>query len=109
MSIRLKGNGLWTSSRMFLPEHKENNNRYNDERGIRIKPVLDEQKLEELGELLRMAYEESRAITVVVFGKYADQSVTGQIGKVDVLQGRIWIDGQRIVLADMVDGWLVKS
>ncbi len=47
MSKKLQGNGLWESSRMMLPEHKETIIQHRYEFGRRSRPTIDEQELNE--------------------------------------------------------------
>lgn len=43
---KLEGNGLWESSRMMLPEHKEAINRQQNKEGRKVRPTLDAQEIE---------------------------------------------------------------
>lgn len=46
MTKKLEGNGLWESSRMMLPEHKETIIYKQHEEGRKQRPELDAQEIE---------------------------------------------------------------
>lgn len=46
MGKKLEGNGLWESSRIILPEHKEGYLRLMKDRQRRGKPELDDQEVQ---------------------------------------------------------------
>ncbi|MGN7761270.1 YolD-like family protein [Paenibacillus sp. 22594] len=66
MGEKLEGNSLWESSRMMLTEHKSLIR--NDKREMlrRMKPVLNEQKLEEIEFTLALSLRSHVRVTVVV-------------------------------------------
>ncbi|WP_256846889.1 YolD-like family protein [Paenibacillus sp. Pae108] len=76
-------NLMWESSRMIIPEHKEAINRHRKESGRKQRPVLDEQRQQDLGYAIGEAMANQRAVTLVLFGEYEDREVTGTVEKVD--------------------------
>lgn len=60
-------NILWESSRMMLPEHKEQLLRHRRKLGKQDKPTLDEQRLEELGQTLGIALHEGAALRLTLY------------------------------------------
>lgn len=105
---KLRGNGLWESSRMMLPQHKEAIRRHRVKLAERSKPELDEQRLEELSLTLGAASESGEAISVTTFGPYEDEVQIGIVEKIDPVQryiklrteeGQVWIPFADIVHA----------
>ncbi|TBL77671.1 YolD-like family protein [Paenibacillus thalictri] len=94
MSKKLQGNGMWESSRMMLPEHREQIIRHKQEMNLQPKPLLDEQKLDELSRQLFAAVAVKLEVTVTVFDRYGNQTVKGRIEKVDPLLKRAKISNQ---------------
>lgn len=74
---RLEGNGLWESSRMMLPEHKEAINLQSKEDYKRTKPVIDEQELEFIELALMESFHEAHSIIFRLFGEYEDIMLSG--------------------------------
>lgn len=103
MSKKLENNGLWESSRMMLPEHKERILKSNQRLERRAKPILDTQKWEEINELLSEACQTGKEITLVLWDPYENRTVVGTIAKLDILTYRIFIAGQWVKLAGIVD------
>ncbi|WP_397386306.1 YolD-like family protein [Paenibacillus sp. VCA1] len=56
MAKKLEGNGLFESSRMILPEHREAYNRYMTHKDLRPKPVIDEQEWQQIGQALQDSF-----------------------------------------------------
>ena len=103
MSEKLKPNGIWMT-KMMLPEHKERINQHNEQLEVQTRPVLDEQKQEEISRLLWKAYENGSEVTVTLFQRKNRTTLTGRIAKQDPLRQRLLIGGQWVSLADIVDG-----
>ncbi|MEC0201495.1 YolD-like family protein [Paenibacillus lautus] len=74
---KLEGNGLWESSRMMLPEHKETIIRRQLEEGRKDRPTLDPQEMELIESALAESFHEHRMITVRLFDEYEDTALTG--------------------------------
>lgn len=68
---------------MILPEHREAILRQQDDFKKRKRPILDEQRLEELSYIIREAAQEDREVTVRVFGEYDDGEISGRITKIE--------------------------
>ena len=103
MSKKLEKNGLWESSRMMLPEHKERILQANQQLERRTKPILDSQKWEEINERLSEANQTGEAITLVLWDSHENLKVSGAIVKLDVVAFRIFIGGQWVKLASILD------
>jgi len=74
---KLEGNGLWESSRMMLPEHKETIIRRQLEEGRRERPILDLQEMELIESALAESFHEHRQVTVRLFDEYGDTELVG--------------------------------
>lgn len=86
---KLRGNGLWESSRIILPQHKEAIRMHRKQLNQRVKPELDEQRLEELSLALQEAFKSGKETVVTTFNLYEDEKTVGIIEKIDPLQRRI--------------------
>ncbi|MEK4882621.1 MULTISPECIES: YolD-like family protein [Paenibacillus] len=86
---KLEGNGLWESSRMIMPEHKNRmlDDALNEE--TRKKPDLDPQALAEISQVLAQSLEDCSPITLTLFGEYKDKTIHGIVMKVDRQHGQI--------------------
>ncbi|MGG3506576.1 YolD-like family protein [Paenibacillus lautus] len=74
---KLEGNGLWESSRMMLPEHKETIIRRQLEEGRKDRPTLDPQEMELIEQSLAESFHEHRIITLRLFDEYENKELTG--------------------------------
>ncbi|PAK55403.1 YolD-like family protein [Paenibacillus sp. 7541] len=74
---KLEGNGLWESSRMMLPEHKEAIIRYQHEEGRRSRPTLDSQEMELIERALAESFYKQCAITLTIYDEYEDIKLSG--------------------------------
>lgn len=77
MSGKLEANGLWESSRMMLPEHREAIIRAGRELHRRTKPIVDIQELELIERALSESLRGHVAVTVRVWGEYEDVELRG--------------------------------
>ncbi|MFB4321642.1 YolD-like family protein [Priestia sp. BR_2] len=74
---KLDGNGLWESSRMMLPEHRETIIRRQLEEGRKDRPTLDPQEIELIEQALAESFYEHRTLTVRLFDEYENTELTG--------------------------------
>ncbi len=79
MSKKMAGNGLWESSRMMLPEHKEKLMIIRQDRNRITRIDLDEQTLEEYLRLLNESSETGCFIKISVSDPFSDYEVIGQV------------------------------
>jgi hypothetical protein len=103
MTKKLEKNGLWESSRMMLPEHKERIIELNNRPERRAKPVLDPQRREEINERLSAACQTGEEIRLLLWEPEGDRTVNGAIVKLDLPAYRIFIGGQWVKLASIVE------
>jgi hypothetical protein len=79
MSKKLEKNGMWESSRMMLPEHREAI--LKDDRSLKllVKPELDEQEVALIDQAIGFALRSNCTIILTVFNKYELQTITGRV------------------------------
>lgn len=103
---KLRGNGMWEASRMMLPEHRSAIRNHRARLHERVKPELDEQRIEELSAALAEALETGGETCVTTFGAYGDETAVGVVAKIDpiekyikltTLQETVWIPFADIV------------
>jgi hypothetical protein len=70
-----RGNKLWEGHRMILPEHRNYMLEREDHSMYRERPVLDEDRLEEMSRTLGEAMHEGRLVTLTVFHPAGDEEV----------------------------------
>lgn len=83
MSKKLQHNGLFESSRMMLPEHREAYILHQERLAPRSRPSLDMQAAEEMSRLLSSSMVLGDRITITLFHEYDDVRVTGQVVRLD--------------------------
>ncbi|MCM3171263.1 MULTISPECIES: YolD-like family protein [Paenibacillus] len=79
MSKKLQQNGLFESSRMMLPEHREAYILHQEQLAPRTRPSLDSQAAEEMSRLLSDSMVLGDIITITLFHEYDDIRITGQV------------------------------
>lgn len=106
MKGKLYGNGLWESSRMMLPEHKEAILRGNRSQERKARSVLDEQELERISRLLTTSLQTGRPVRLHLFGEWQGREVLGTVTRVDPIrrQARLQteVGPEWIAFADIV-------
>ncbi|QGQ95890.1 YolD-like family protein [Paenibacillus psychroresistens] len=85
MAKKLEGNGMWESSRMMLPEHREEILKQNKAIKKLIKPVLDEQEVAVINQAIESAIKTNATIILTVFGKYELRNISGIVLKLDLM------------------------
>jgi hypothetical protein len=103
VSKKLKDNGLWESSRMMLPEHKQEIINHREELQKRKKPLMDEQELELIFQSIGRSLRTGKEISIVVFGEIENTVVTGKVTKADSLNNRIQISGELVNVSDIIN------
>ncbi|ANA79236.1 YolD-like protein [Paenibacillus vortex V453] len=98
---KLEGNGLWESSRMMLPEHKETIIRRQLEEGRKERPTLDPQEMELIESALAESFHEHTAIKVRLFDEYEDKELTGIVVLIHTVRREI-----KLSMADREWHWI---
>jgi hypothetical protein len=93
MSKKLEKNGMWESSRMMLPEHRETILEQNRSLKKKVKPELEEQQQEEIARAIGVSMWLSMPMTFVLFGELQDRDIIGIAMKIDTLNRRVKICG----------------
>lgn len=97
----------WESSRMMLPEHCEQIIEFVNNRDIIKKPVLDEQKWEEINDIIKIAIEDYSPVYLDVFNKGRIKTIECCINKFDALNQELKITmyqmQERIKFENIVD------
>lgn len=106
MSQKLTGNGLWESSRIIVPEHKEAILEFRVRRNARKKPVIHEDEYEVFSRRLVNSLKNKELVDVEIFGKYNNRVVRGIVTHIDSYKQRIkienlegfeWVDMSEVV------------
>ncbi|MGO4268229.1 YolD-like family protein [Paenibacillus sp. TAF58] len=118
MSKKLEKNGLWESSRMMLPQHKESAIR-NQKVMYRIqRTVLDEQEVQVISATLSQSQMYKKPVELTLYGDYQPRTVTGivtrskhgefRIDTVDPFSGTEewdWISYKDVLKAELSKEW----
>jgi hypothetical protein len=83
MSKKLQKNGLFESSRMMLPEHKESYLLHQQQLDKRTRPILDEQQTENISRLIAESMLTGKEVTFLLFGGFEEREVTGKVMRID--------------------------
>lgn len=86
---KLQGNGMWESSRMMLPEHKEAILRHRSKLEHKERPILDEQRLEELSRQLTEAMQTESIVQLEIYSPYEKRELVGRIKQIDAINSKI--------------------
>lgn len=91
---------------MMLPEHKSAIRTHRTRLNERVRPELDEQRVEELSTALGEALDSGAETSITTFGAYGDETAVGIVEKIDPLGGYVKLRGQEetawIPFADIV-------
>ncbi|MDP5273392.1 YolD-like family protein [Chengkuizengella axinellae] len=102
MSKKLEGNGLWESSRMMLPEHKERINLYHEQRKKKSKPQLIEEEIWIISQRLSDSMLDVEEVTIELFNENGhNHFVTGIVNKMDTTSRQI-----KLQLHDNHNEWI---
>ncbi|WP_341282380.1 YolD-like family protein [Paenibacillus sp. FSL H8-0537] len=89
MSKKLEKNGLWESSRMMLPQHKEAYILHQQNLRKNSRPQLDDQETERLFRIIAESMLFRKKVTLVLFGEFDNLELTGVVTKIDQQQKNI--------------------
>ncbi|WP_027415930.1 YolD-like family protein [Aneurinibacillus terranovensis] len=94
MSKKLQENGLFESSRMMLPEHKEAYIRHQQNLQKKKLPLLDEQEIDRLSYLIAHSMLTGKKITVTLFDDFEERKISGKIHNIDQQKGTIKLSNE---------------
>ncbi|MBP2240772.1 phenylpyruvate tautomerase PptA (4-oxalocrotonate tautomerase family) [Cytobacillus eiseniae] len=107
MSKKLQGNGLFESSRMMLPEHKEAFILHQKSLQKKVRPLIDDQEKERLSQIIFEAMHDRKEVIFVLFEEFNDRELRGIVVKVDQQQKKIQLTQEDtfvwINIADIID------
>ena len=89
MSKKLQDNGLFESSRMMLPEHKEAFILHQQNLLKKARPQLDDQEKERLSRLMAESIQCRKKVMLIIFTEFDEVSLSGIVIKVDQQQQKI--------------------
>ncbi|MGG4032244.1 MULTISPECIES: YolD-like family protein [Paenibacillaceae] len=108
MSKKLQGNGLFESSRMMLPEHREAYILHQQNLRKSPPPQLDDQEMERISMLIAESMQLRKEVILVLFGEFNVTEITGVVTKIDLQQKNIKFthgnDFRWIKVSDIIDG-----
>lgn len=89
MSKKLTDNGLFDSSRMMLPQHKETILIHQKELNRMAKPVIDEQEWQLIGQALQDSFNDHVKVTLTVFDPFNTRDLTGFVTVINTFRKEI--------------------
>lgn len=87
-----RGNLLWESSRMFLPEHKEQLLEHRRKLREFVPPELDEDRIRLMDERLGEALASGRKVAVTIAGTYEPETRFGRVTRLDPFRRRLRLE-----------------
>lgn len=79
MRSRLKDNGVYETSMIIMPEHREAWLAQCEQQKRRGKPDLDDQEIQQISEVLVESYSSSCTVDLVLFSPFDDEHVSGVV------------------------------
>jgi hypothetical protein len=92
MGKKLEDNGMWESSRMMLPEHREAILESNSNLKQHNKPVLHEEELEIIALGIKESFATHSVITIVLFEPFVNRKVVGVVVRTEQYSKRIRVE-----------------
>lgn len=92
----------WESTRMMLPEHKEQIIKHRNELHIQSKPILDEQELQEISSAVYSSFIQRTPISLILFDEYENLTIAGIVKRVDSSGNQIQIESEWIKYEDII-------
>jgi hypothetical protein len=92
MSKKLTGNGLWESSRMMLPQHREAFVSQQKKGAPRIRPTIHEDEYELIVRHLKESFYTQKVITIERFCEQQSDYVKGCVSRIDEQSQRVQME-----------------
>lgn len=89
MASKLEGNGLFESSRMILPEHKEAYIQYMTHKDEHSKPIIDEQEWQQIGQVLQESFHDHKRVTLKLYDPVEDKEMSGFVTVINTYRKEI--------------------
>jgi hypothetical protein len=113
MAKKLEGNGMWESSRMMLPEHRESLLEQNRHLKDFARPTLDEQEIVFVNKALQRSIYSKCLIKLKVYDVYRYREITGTAIRMDYQLKQVKFDmGEEwewIKLLDIMKAEVIES
>lgn len=90
---------MWESSRMMLPEHREQLLEEKRKESEFQMPILDDNQLEEINRIIIHSIEQRLTVTITYAEKYGPETFCGLIQKVNMYEGWLKIRNDEDVLS----------
>lgn len=98
-----RGSNLrWESTRMMLPEHREDIIKHRKELHIQSRPILDDQELQEISSAVYSSFIQRTPISLILYSEYESRTVTGIVLRVDSTEHQIRIEGEWVKQEDII-------
>ncbi|MGQ7886877.1 YolD-like family protein [Paenibacillus sp. WC2504] len=118
MSKKLELNGLWESSRMMLPQHKESAIRNRKEAQRLSRPIRDEQEIQNISAVLSLSQMYKKPVVLTLYEEFKTRSVTGIVARsrhgefrldivetVSAVEDWEWIAYRDVLKAELSNEW----
>jgi hypothetical protein len=118
MSKKLERNGLWESSRMMLPQHKESAIRNQRESQRILRPLRDEQEIQNISAVLSLSQMYKKPVVLTLYEEFKTRSITGIVARskhgefrldiVEPFSGEVdweWIGYRDVLKAELGKEW----
>ncbi|MFC2948128.1 YolD-like family protein [Virgibacillus sediminis] len=99
-----RGTKKWTS--LMMPEHIQLLNQMWEEKEYKEKPILDEQKMQDINAQLQLAIHNNLTVNIKYYARHDYETVQGKLLKIDLLNKQIQLndeDGTVIPLDCVLD------
>lgn len=104
MSVNDRGGIKWTA--MMMPEHIELLKQTWQEQERKQKPIIDEQKQEEINLKLQMAVKNELTIDLKYFLNHDFYKAKGKVVSIDRQNRYIKVAGQYLPIESIIDAWI---
>ncbi|WFR61045.1 YolD-like family protein [Paenibacillus amylolyticus] len=113
MSKKLEANGLWESSRMMLPQHKERIIQHRTHIHVQTKPILHEDEWEIMAQHIEMSLNYTLPATIEIFHESGNRYIHGIVTsvstfgkkiKIEMENGFEWVDFDQLVAVKLEEG-----
>lgn len=94
MSKKLQGNGIWESSRMMLPQHRERI--VENQRLLRkkTKPFIHEDEWEIIFQNINLSLNEQEPVKVTIFGENEYSELRGVVTSISQYQKKLKVENE---------------
>ncbi|WP_337035145.1 YolD-like family protein [Paenibacillus illinoisensis] len=111
MSKKLEANGLWESSRMMLPQHKERIIEHRTQIQVQSKPLIHEDEWEIITQNIGMSLNYTLHAIFEVFNESGNRHLYGIVTsvsrykfKIELENGFEWVDFDQLVSVQLEEG-----